>query len=166
MKEELVKQLKELIPNDKEVVYVCIGSPNVLADSFAPLLGTLIKQRNIDVEIYGDLYDSVNALNVNIINETLPKDKFIVAIDSCISKKINTPRGKIIIEKGSIKPGSGIGKDLMPIGDVSIKGITVIFGEGMFRNDLVLTDLYDMANMLANVIEEFENNRRVVTYEN
>ncbi len=166
MKERLVQQLKEFIPNDKEVIYVCIGTPKVLADSFAPLFGSLIKQRDLDIEVYGDLYDSVNALNVDCINEMLPKDKYVVAIDSCISTKVTTPRGELMIEKGSIKPGSGVGKDLMSIGDVSIKGITVIFGEGMFRNDLTLTDVYDMANMLADIIEEFEIGRREVTYEN
>ncbi len=161
MKDKMIQQLKELVPNNKEIVYVCIGTPKVLADSLAPLFGTLIKQRNLNIEVYGDLYDSVNAKNINDINKKIPKDKFVITIGSCVAKKTNVDRGKIIVGKGFANPGTGIGKILDPIGDVVIKGVTVTMKESILENNCTLTDLYDMANFLVDTIEEFENNRRM-----
>lgn len=161
MKNKMVQQLKELVPNNKEIVYVCIGTPKVLADSLAPLFGTLIKQRNLNIEVYGDLHDSVNATNINDINRKIPKDKFVITISSCAAKRTNIDRGKIIVAKGSASPGTGIGKTLDPIGDVVIRGITVTMKEDILENNCTLTDLYDMANFLVDTIEEFENNRRM-----
>jgi putative sporulation protein YyaC len=121
----------------KSVVFVCIGTDRSTGDSLGPLVGykiSNIKYRN--VYVHGCLENPVHAKNIeNIIkhiNSSYEKP-YIVAIDACLGRMDHV--GYITIGEGSIKPGSGVNKDLTPVGDMFITGI-VNFGG--FMDFLVL----------------------------
>ena len=89
-----------------------------------------------NIFVHGNLDEPVHAKNLDSsmknIYETYNKP-FIVAIDACLGKMDHV--GYITIGEGSIKPGSGVNKDLAPVGDAYITGI-VNFGG--FMDFLVL----------------------------
>ncbi|MCX7922857.1 MAG: spore protease YyaC [Clostridia bacterium] len=121
----------------KCIVFVCIGTDRSTGDSLGPLIGYKINNLKYkNVYIHGTLENPVHAKNLDEvmkqINEQYIKP-FVVAIDACLGKMDHV--GYITIAEGSIKPGSGVNKDLTPVGDMSITGI-VNFGG--FMDFLVL----------------------------
>lgn len=110
----------------KEMIYLCIGTDKITGDSLGPYIGTLLKKRGLCV--YGTLGSTVNATNLteNIarIHREHP-DPFIVAIDACLGRREHI--GYVTLAKGSLKAGSGVNKQLMPVGSIAIKGIVSEF---------------------------------------
>lgn len=121
----------------KSVVFVCIGTDRSTGDSLGPLIGYKIgnlKYKN--VYVHGNLDNPVHAKNLDEVmkNIALKHSKpFVVAIDACLGKMDHV--GFITIGEGSIKPGSGVNKELIPVGDMYVTGI-VNFGG--FMDFLVL----------------------------
>ncbi|MCX7842732.1 MAG: spore protease YyaC [Clostridia bacterium] len=113
----------------KNIVFVCIGTDRSTGDSLGPLIGYKInslKYRN--VYIYGTLENPVHAKNLSeVLSDIYRKHEnpFIVAIDACLGRIDHV--GYITVGEGPIKPGSGVNKDLVPVGDMHITGI-VNFG--------------------------------------
>lgn len=113
----------------KSVVFLCIGTDRSTGDSLGPLIGYKIsglKYKNVFV--HGNLEDPVHAKNLDSVMQEI-KSKYekplVVAIDACLGQIDHV--GYINIGEGSIKPGSGVKKDLTPVGDIFITGI-VNFG--------------------------------------
>lgn len=120
----------------KNIVFVCIGTDRSTGDSFGPLIGYKIKSlRYSNVYVYGTLENPVHAKNLESVLEEVEmiKDSFVIAIDACLGK--NEHVGYITVGLGPIKPGSGVKKELTPVGDMHITGI-VNFGG--FMDFLVL----------------------------
>lgn len=121
----------------RSLVFVCIGTDRSTGDSLGPLVGYKIGSLEYkDVYVYGNLEKPVHAKNlVEILDLISVKcDKpFVIAIDACLGKMDHV--GYIGIGEGSIKPGSGVNKELAPVGDMFITGI-VNFGG--FMDFLVL----------------------------
>lgn len=75
-------------------------------------------------EIYGTLDAPVHALN---FRNTFRKTKngimepFIIAIDAGLGNASQS--GYILLKKGPLRPGKGVGKKLPPIGHLQIAGI-------------------------------------------
>jgi putative sporulation protein YyaC len=89
-----------------------------------------------NVYIYGNLDNPVHAKNIAEVMQdiyTKYENPFIVAIDACLGKMDHV--GCINIGEGSIKPGSGVNKELDPVGNMFVTGI-VNFGG--FMDFLVL----------------------------
>ncbi len=113
----------------KSIVFVCIGTDRSTGDSLGPLIG--YKMCNLEyrnIYVHGSLDDPVHAKNIDKVMEHIQNfyDKpFVIAIDACLGKMDHV--GYITIGEGSIKPGSGVKKDLAPVGDMYITGI-VNFG--------------------------------------
>lgn len=113
----------------KSIVFVCIGTDRSTGDSLGPLIG--YKMSNLEyrnIYIHGSLDNPVHAKNIDKVMEHIHNfyDKpFVIAIDACLGKMDHV--GYITIGEGSIKPGSGVKKDLAPVGDMYITGI-VNFG--------------------------------------
>lgn len=137
----------------KSIVFVCIGTDRSTGDSLGPMVGYKInglKRRN--VYTYGSLDDPVHAKNIDEVMQkinTAHIRPFVVAIDACLGKMDHV--GYVTIGEGSIKPGSGVNKDLMPVGDMFITGI-VNFGG--FMDFLVLQNtrlsiVMKMADLIA-----------------
>lgn len=115
--------------NQRNIVFVCIGTDRSTGDSFGPLIGYKLKSiRYSNVHIFGTLEEPVHAKNLdevmNKINSTI-SSPFIIAVDACLGKVESV--GYVTVGSGPIKPGSGVKKELAPVGDMNITGI-VNFG--------------------------------------
>lgn len=148
---------------DDNTAIVCIGTDKCIVDSLGPLVGTLLKEKGVPIDVYGTLNDPVHALNVAGIGSTISKKySTVIAIDACLSNKRDI--GTIECREGHINPGKGIGKDLPNIGDFSIFGI--IDKDRAFTDlvqDCRLSLAYNMANVIAGgislAVKESEFNR-------
>ncbi|MDP4093979.1 MAG: spore protease YyaC [Bacillota bacterium] len=139
---DFTEMLYRLISNGlkdgyKSLVFICIGTDRSTGDSLGPLIGykmTNVKYKNVN--IFGSLENPVHAKNLDdtlkMVNLNYEKP-FIVAIDACLGKTDHV--GYINLGEGSIRPGSGVNKNLAPVGDAYITGI-VNFGG--FMDFLVL----------------------------
>lgn len=121
----------------KSLVFVCIGTDRSTGDSLGPLIGYKIGiLKHKGVYIHGDLENPVHAKNIDEVMRAINtkyKNPFIIAIDACLGRTEHV--GFITIGEGSIKPGSGVNKDLAPIGHMHITGIV---NYGGFMDFLVL----------------------------
>src|SRR5690606_22848999 len=119
---EEVKMLDFLIPEDKKVLFVCIGSDRSTGDSLGPLVGSELKK--LGYTVLGTLGNTVNAMNIEKTLEVIKEkyyDYFVVAIDACLGRLENV--GKISVLPFPLKPGAGVGKDLPEVGDIHIAGV-------------------------------------------
>ena len=121
----------------KSIIFVCIGTDRSTGDSLGPLIGYKINNLKYEnVHVHGDLDNPVHAKNLDDVMKSITQSyikPFIVAIDACLGKMDHV--GCITIGEGSIKPGSGVNKELAPVGDIFVTGI-VNFGG--FMDFLVL----------------------------
>lgn len=112
----LESRIKEILPLDKKVLFVCIGTDRATGDALGPLVGTKLSNRGY--EVLGTLDEPVHALNlevaINLINTHYP-EHFVIAIDAALGQ-ISSIR-KIKVVEGPLKPGRGtkaIAKSLKP----------------------------------------------------
>jgi len=121
----------------RSVIFVCIGTDRSTGDSLGPLIGYKIGNlRYKNVYVFGDLDNPVHAKNLDDVMRSIFTKcckPFVIAIDACLGKMDHV--GCITIGEGSIKPGSGVNKELDPVGDAYVTGI-VNFGG--FMDFLVL----------------------------
>ncbi|WP_219712857.1 spore protease YyaC, partial [Clostridioides difficile] len=101
-------------------------------------------------KIFGVLGDSIHALNleqkIQAIKNNYPNSN-IIAIDACISKI--SDKGTIIISNKPVKPGLGVDKKLLEVGDYSIVGII-----GRNKYDIYDTSDPELILDLADVISK------------
>ena len=151
---ELFRMIVDSKKNYQEIKFICIGTDRIIGDSFGPFVGSLIKK---DIknryQIFGDLECNVNALNVERINEENKKDSLIIAIDAATTRNIGSI-GNISISSESLRPGSGVGKEISPVGDISIRGIIGLNRTGLsFDLNLIsLNMVYEMAQIASSSI--------------
>jgi putative sporulation protein YyaC len=131
----LIASLKEQLASiDKaydEICVACIGTDRSTGDSLGPLVG--YKLSNSNIKVIGTLDAPLHAQNLSDFNNSLSDKTLVIAVDACLGRMEHV--GYISVKQGSIKPGSGVDKDLPPIGDISVTGI-VNFGG--FMDFLVL----------------------------
>lgn len=135
---ELRRQIDRALERGcKSVVFVCIGTDRSTGDSLGPLVGYKISGTNYKgMHVYGNLENPVHAKNLEEVVTRISFEcdmPFIVAIDACLGSMNHI--GYVGIGPGPVRPGSGVNKELPPIGDMSITGI-VNFGG--FMDFLVL----------------------------
>ena len=91
----------------------------------------------------------IEKINSNFTNP------YIVAIDASLGNFQNI--GKVIIDKKPLSPGLALGKDLPPIGNMSITGIVNISGnfEFMILQNTRLSTVMSLADCISNGIYHF-----------
>lgn len=134
--DENVKTLSKALP--KDVVYMCIGTSAVVADSLGPMVGSLL-QRDMPkpLFVYGFSASNITALNIYAAYEViklLHPDKRIMVIDAAVGEE--GEKGKIIYNSLPLIPGAATKKNLCAIGDYSLMGVVAQRG---------LSDFYDTA---------------------
>lgn len=109
-------------------IFLCVGSDKITGDAFGPLVGdklqNLFKNYYNNIIVEGTLENTVSATNIKTtVNQIYTKYKkpCIIAIDSALSNKEDI--GKIIVADTKMKLGKGTNKNIMAVGDISIKGI-------------------------------------------
>ncbi|GGC94943.1 hypothetical protein GCM10007216_27080 [Thalassobacillus devorans] len=153
---EMSERLLDLLPQEREIVVVCIGTDRSTGDSFGPVAGSMIRDNNPKhFSVYGTLPEPVHALN---LKDTLDAIRakytrpFIIAVDACLGKTSSI--GILSVSKGSLAPGAALKKDLPKVGDVSISGIVNVGG---FMEYFVLqnTRLHTVIEMASQVSQVF-----------
>lgn len=136
--DELYRHISRALGNGyRSIVFVCIGTDRSTGDSLGPLIGYKIANlKHQGVYVYGNLESPVHAKNLAEIMDCISThccEPFVIAIDACLGRMDHV--GFISIGEGSIKPGSGVNKELAPVGNMYVTGI-VNFGG--FMDFLVL----------------------------
>lgn len=118
--EEYVNTLKRKIKvNPNQLLFVCIGTSQVLWDSIGPLVGSYLKDKIGNQNVLGDINNNICNKWDLFCNYSKIKDKFVIAIDTAISCKELS--GKIFINETPIIMGLALNKNKGSIGDISIK---------------------------------------------
>lgn len=148
----LYKSLINIFSDNREIIFLCVGTDRCTGDSLGPLIGYKLKSisklsSKNNIYIYGSLENPIHSKNIVEITDKIYinfKNPYIIAIDSCLGKVSNI--GSIFIDNNPLYPGLAINKDLPPIGDLSITGIVNLSGSYEF---LVLqnTRLYTVMNL-------------------
>jgi len=148
---------KELRENSySEIVIICIGTDRATGDSLGPLVGHYIsKLIDGQARVYGTLDSPVHAKNLDQILEYIRcthANPLIVAIDASLGKTSHI--GNINIIKGSIEPGSGVGKTLQSVGTISITGVVNFSGymDMLILQNTRLSTVMKMAEIISDGI--------------
>jgi putative sporulation protein YyaC len=164
----ILLSLEKLLAGDDRPVILCVGSDLVAGDSLGPVTGTMISKRcnaagladfsgsaGVPFEpcfVYGDLSSPVTAKEVkyaeNFLRKTHPGRK-ILAIDAAVGAAGEV--GLIRVQSGGLMPGSGAGKKMGKVGDISILGI--VAEKSLFNytvlNSIRLNVVYQMSSVIA-----------------
>ena len=155
--------LKKISQNNKTAavpVILCVGSDLSVGDSLGPLVGTMLKERLCEhnIYIYGTLPKPVTAKEINYINNFLkyahPEQK-VIAVDAAVGDSNDV--GLIKIASKALNPGSGANKKLNSVGDISIIGVVAeksIFNYALFSATR-LNMVYRMADIISNAIYDY-----------
>lgn len=155
LNQETYNLINEIDKQYKRIAVVCIGTDRSTGDSFGPLVGFMLSKYKIyDFDVYGTIVDPVHAMN---LTETMEKinteNTLVIAVDASIGRIEHIAH--IGLSNASIKPGSGVGKDLPAVGDVSFSGVVTMGGimpQVMLQNTS-LGLVYKMAEITANSIK-------------
>ncbi len=155
--------LKKILQQDKSSavpVILCVGSDLSVGDSLGPLVGTMLKERLCEhnIYIYGTLPKPVTAKEVNYINNFLkyahPNQK-VIAVDAAVGDSRDV--GLIKVSSKALNPGSGADKKLNKVGDISILGVVAeksLFNYALFSATR-LNMVYRMADIISSAIYDY-----------
>jgi putative sporulation protein YyaC len=136
---EFVFSLKaKMQAQDKKIIFLCIGTNNVIGDSFGPLVGSKLKvllKNNDNAKVIGDMKRPVNGKNIYKIMQILDckyQDSYIVSIDAAISD-FNTV-GDIYVTDAGISINSEMSKENMRVGNIGIKACVGNKGNTILQN--------------------------------
>ena len=151
---ELTKNLNLFIQTlNLNPIIVCIGSPNVIGDSFGPITGQLLCDCfQIPTFVYGTVLSPVTAVN---LKQTLRfikakhADRKIIAIDSAVGSYRDD---RLRFFFGPVCPGKATGKNLPPIGDFSV---TATVSEAVpLLFSAKLSEVYALSRSVASAINQ------------
>jgi len=125
-RQSFVTSLKELTYM-KKVLFTCIGTDRATGDCLGPLVGTNLKR--LGYSVLGTMDEPLHAQN--LIRElqkvpTIYDHHLVLAIDASLGRLEDI--GTITLANYPLKPGSGVHKDLPPVGNISIMGIVNMGG--------------------------------------
>ena len=153
-------------------IVVCVGSDLAIGDSLGPIVGSMLsyKTQGLGVFLYGTLSSPVTAKEIKYTRQFLKethKNRPVIAVDAAVGEN-----GDIGLIKGSdspLSPGSGAGKKLGTVGDISLMGIVAeksVSNYGLLnttRLNLVYTMAEIISSALASVLwEKYTFKRKLV----
>ncbi|MDY6366918.1 MAG: spore protease YyaC [Clostridia bacterium] len=153
--------IERLNKNKKALTVACVGSDLVLGDSLGPIIGTFIEERCKSNYVYGTLKNPITAKDVDYLSLYLKKihyNSIILSIDAAVGEKSDV--GTIKVINHGLKPGLGVNKNLLAIGDISIMGVVAeksIKNNNLF-NATRLGFVYKMAKVISTGLELYLNN--------
>lgn len=145
--------------NEKNIIFLCIGTTKVTGDSVGPIVGTKLKQKlkyQKNINIIGDIENNISyEIIKNIINDL--NNELVIVIDSCLADKNNV--GKIFIQNSGLKYAEALKKSNKYIGNASIKAIVGQNTNSSVRNYLNLKkvseeQVQEMSQIISNGIIE------------
>lgn len=150
---KLSNKLNKLLPVNREIIFICIGTDRSTGDSLAPLIGLNLEK---EYTVYGTIHNPVHANNLEetIFNIEMNHDNpFIVAIDAALGKQESV--GKIEVRKEGINPGNAVGKKLPNVGDISVCGVINVGGylERLVLQSTRLSVVMNIADIITESIK-------------
>ncbi len=154
----IFQALMDCNANNQKPIFVCIGSDLVLGDSLGPLVGTMLRKKELSSYIYGTLNFPITAKEVEYVKTYLKQmhpNSTLIAIDAAIGASDDV--GLIKVNDKGLAPGLGVDKKLGIVGDLSIVG--VVAGRSLQNYNLYnltrLNLVYKMAEKIADGIEKY-----------
>ncbi|THF73506.1 spore protease YyaC [Cohnella fermenti] len=154
----------ELLPHDRRIVVVCVGTDRSTGDSLGPLVGSsLSRDEQALFDLYGTLDDPVHAMNLSDTLEKIARNiphPYVIAVDACLGQVSSV--GCIQLGSGPVRPGAGVNKDLPPVGDVHLTGIVNVGGfmEYFVLQNTRLNLVMKMSDIIAASIRQAIRNSR------
>ena len=155
-------------------IVVCVGSDLAIGDSLGPIVGSMLayKTQGLGVFLYGTLASPVTAKDIKYLRRFLKethKNRPIIAVDAAVGEN-----GDIGLIKGldsPLCPGSGAGKKLGTVGDISLMGIVAeksVSNYGLL-NTTRLNLVYSMAEIISSALsamlwEKYSFTRKSVSF--
>ncbi|MGE5553863.1 MAG: spore protease YyaC [Betaproteobacteria bacterium] len=139
--------------SDREIVVLCIGTDRSTGDALGPLTGSKLANRSgRPFAVYGTLENPVHAANLSDNLERIVRshrNPFIVAIDACLGKTDHV--GCISVKSGPLRPGTGVNKNLPPVGQMHVIGVVNVGGfmEYLVLQNTRLALVMKMADIIA-----------------
>lgn len=138
--EENKNILKEILNQDKKLVFVGLGTPDLVFDSFGPLFVDVLNSSSNFI-CYGGIK---NPLNRSVLSKEIPKilekhkDDCIVAVDAAAYTADDKYQiGDFVIKKEGLKPAAFFSGEFDIIGEYFIKLITVTNEEKIDKMDCI-----------------------------
>lgn len=145
----ITEKLDRILPKNKEIIIIAIGSDRVTGDCLGPLVGEFLKETG--VWAYGNLTSPITALCVEEIWEMVRQrhpNAFFLAIDSAVGESQDV--GKIKVIPKGLRPALGVGKNLPTVGHASVIGVVAPFSEGgKSLESIRLGNVFRMAKRIA-----------------
>lgn len=128
--ERLAICLDHAIPRDCPILVVCPGSPRQVADPktgkklgadvIGPRVGSMLRRLGIP-RVFGTMEEPLDATTLPTWYETAPLDRhFTVVVDAAISVSTARSKANIVVQRGPVQPGSGLGRSGSSFGDLVI----------------------------------------------
>lgn len=136
------------------IAVVCIGTDRSTGDSYGPLTGHLLSRASfLDFDLFGTFREPVHAISLPGTIEKIPPASLVIAVDASVGNVDYI--GHIGMGYEPIRPGSGLGKKLPAVGDISITGIAACGGAAPFLmlQNASLGMIYNMAEKTALAIQ-------------
>ena len=140
----------------RQVVFLCIGTDRSTGDSLGPLIGSRLEAEEIgDVVVIGTLEHPVHAVNLDRTMEDIEEyypDAIIIAVDAAVGRWDHV--GLVTLEKGPLRPGLGVRKELAAVGDISITGIVggAESGDPLFLQSIRLSKVMHLSDCISRSI--------------
>ncbi|MDI6895382.1 MAG: spore protease YyaC [Bacillota bacterium] len=133
---------------------LCIGTDRSTGDALGPLVGTLLQEYQVGVEVWGTLQHPVHAANLTRVAENLRELGLrpVVAVDACLGTTEQV--GSIVLGRGCIRPGAGVNKVLPEVGDIHMTGTVNVAGhmEYVVLQNTRLWLVFKMALVIAGAL--------------
>ncbi len=150
--------VEELNPaGRRQGVLLSIGTDRSTGDSLGPLVGSRVSELAPGlIPVFGTLEEPVHAVNLKEklleIKGMFPGQPLIIAVDACLGQLQNV--GTISLGKGSLQPGTGVHKELPPVGDIFISGVVNLGGflEFLVLQNTRLCLVMKMADCIARAL--------------
>ncbi|MFK2826427.1 spore protease YyaC [Bacillus sp. B190/17] len=141
---------------EKEIIFLCIGSDRSTGDSLGPLVGTMLKEKQIPYHVYGTLEEPIHALNLEKVLKQIHKlhrDPLIFGIDACLGNEQQI--GYVFFKEEPFIPGNALNKMLPPVGDLHLAAVVNDLNPLSPIQSLIDTRLYiviNLAKTITNII--------------
>lgn len=153
---KLKKIFLEAKQQQREVVFLCIGSDRYIGDSLGPLIGSLILEKGFSHPVYGTLEEPIHAFNLKIALKEIYKkfeNPILISIDASLGEKEQV--GSVLFQDGPLIPGKALEKMLPEVGDYHFQGIVNYLDplpSSQFLNDTRLYTVMKLANFITTII--------------
>ncbi|HMM49284.1 MAG TPA: spore protease YyaC [Miltoncostaeaceae bacterium] len=122
LSEVVERELRALGADRRPVVFACIGTDRSTGDALGPLVGQRLERLGHDRgDVVGTLAEPLHALNLaqrigpRIAERPRP---LVVAVDAALGSLDAV--GSVSVRPGGLRPGEGVGKDLLQVGELAI----------------------------------------------